>query len=341
MSESSPGPLSGLLVADFSRVLAGPYATMLLADMGAEVVKVESPDGDETRTWTPPARGSAEHAVSTYYLGINRGKRSVALDLRDARDLELAQELARRADVLIQNFRPGGLARFGLDHADRQRGEPRDRLRLDQRVRHRAGGAGAGLRPHGAGGVRPDEPHRRPGRAALPRRHLGVRRDGRQPRGDRHPRRAAAPRRDRAGPARRGQPALVGALRAGQPQFGLRRGRRRALPHGQRPPQRLPVRAAAHRRPRPDHRGGERPAVPQAVRRPRHPGRRRRPAVRPQPRPDREPGRAHAASSSSAWRPGAPTSGSTCWSTRACRADRSTRSTAGSRWPSSSRWNPW
>src|SRR5215203_1640718 len=116
MSESSPGPLSGLLVADFSRVLAGPYATMLLADMGAEVVKVESPDGDETRTWTPPARGSAEHAVSTYYLGVNRGKRSVALDLRDARDLELAQELARRADVLIQNFRPGGLARFGLDH---------------------------------------------------------------------------------------------------------------------------------------------------------------------------------------------------------------------------------
>ena len=59
MSESSPGPLSGLLVADFSRVLAGPYATMLLADMGAEVVKVESPDGDETRTWTPPVRGSA------------------------------------------------------------------------------------------------------------------------------------------------------------------------------------------------------------------------------------------------------------------------------------------
>jgi crotonobetainyl-CoA:carnitine CoA-transferase CaiB-like acyl-CoA transferase len=116
MSESSPGPLSGLLVADFSRVLAGPYATMLLADMGAEVVKVESPDGDETRTWTPPVRGSAEHAVSTYYLGVNRGKRSVALDLRDARDLELAQELARRADVLIQNFRPGGLARFGLDH---------------------------------------------------------------------------------------------------------------------------------------------------------------------------------------------------------------------------------
>ena len=87
------GPLSGLLVADFSRVLAGPYATMLLADLGAEVVKVESPDGDETRTWTPPMRGD----VSTYYLGINRNKRSIALDLRDEADLELAHELLSTA----------------------------------------------------------------------------------------------------------------------------------------------------------------------------------------------------------------------------------------------------
>ena len=72
------GPLEGLLIADFSRVLAGPYATMLLADMGASVVKVEGPAGDETRTWTPPVRDD----VSTYYLGVNRGKRSIALDLR-------------------------------------------------------------------------------------------------------------------------------------------------------------------------------------------------------------------------------------------------------------------
>jgi len=105
------GPLAGLLVADFSRILAGPYATMLLADMGAEVVKVEGPRGDDTRTWTPP-----EHeGVSTYYLGINRGKRSIALDLRDADDAAVARELARRADVVIENFRPGGLAKYGLD----------------------------------------------------------------------------------------------------------------------------------------------------------------------------------------------------------------------------------
>jgi crotonobetainyl-CoA:carnitine CoA-transferase CaiB-like acyl-CoA transferase len=106
------GPLAGLLVADFSRILAGPYATMLLADMGADVIKVEGPAGDDTRTWIPPERDG----VSTYYLGINRGKRSIALDLRDVADADAARELARRADVLIENFKPGGLARYGLDY---------------------------------------------------------------------------------------------------------------------------------------------------------------------------------------------------------------------------------
>src|ERR671927_592160 len=112
-TEPDGGPLQGLLVADFSRVLAGPYASMLLADMGADVVKVESPGGDDTRTWVPPVRDG----VSTYFLGVNRNKRSVALDLKDDHDRGLAQELARRADVLVENFKPGGLARFGLDHA--------------------------------------------------------------------------------------------------------------------------------------------------------------------------------------------------------------------------------
>jgi crotonobetainyl-CoA:carnitine CoA-transferase CaiB-like acyl-CoA transferase len=106
------GPLAGLLVADFSRVLAGPYASMLLADMGADVVKVESPGGDDTRTWMPPVRDG----VSTYFLGVNRNKRSVALDLKDAGDVDLARELAGRADIFLENFKPGGLARFGLDY---------------------------------------------------------------------------------------------------------------------------------------------------------------------------------------------------------------------------------
>jgi len=107
-----PGPLDGLLIADFSRVLAGPYCTMLLGDLGATVVKVESPTGDDTRTWLPPVRDG----VSTYYLAINRNKRSVILDFKDMEDLKLAQELADRADIFIENFKPGGLKRFGLDY---------------------------------------------------------------------------------------------------------------------------------------------------------------------------------------------------------------------------------
>jgi len=93
--------------------LAGPYCTMLLADLGADVIKVESPAGDDTRRWVPPVNDAG---VSTYYLAINRNKRSVALDLDSADDLQAARELIRRADVLVENFRPGGLAKFGLDY---------------------------------------------------------------------------------------------------------------------------------------------------------------------------------------------------------------------------------
>jgi crotonobetainyl-CoA:carnitine CoA-transferase CaiB-like acyl-CoA transferase len=108
----SSGPLDGLLVADFSRVLAGPFAAMTLGDLGADVVKVERPEaGDDTRHWGPPWRGGE----STYYLGLNRNKRSVALDLGDEGDRELARELGERADVLIESFRPGLMATWGLD----------------------------------------------------------------------------------------------------------------------------------------------------------------------------------------------------------------------------------
>jgi crotonobetainyl-CoA:carnitine CoA-transferase CaiB-like acyl-CoA transferase len=117
-ADYQPGPLDGLLVADFSRVLAGPYCTMLLGDLGATVIKVESPIGDETRSWLPPQRDG----VATYYLSINRNKRSITLDFKDATDLRLAHELTARADIFIENFKPGGLKRFGLDYASvRQR----------------------------------------------------------------------------------------------------------------------------------------------------------------------------------------------------------------------------
>ncbi|GAB3885305.1 CaiB/BaiF CoA-transferase family protein [Kibdelosporangium lantanae] len=106
-------PLSGIVVADFSRVLAGPYCTMLLADLGADVIKVESPAGDDTRHWVPPRTADG---VGTYYLSTNRNKRSIALDLATPDDLAVAHELATRADVFIHNFKPGGLTRFDLDH---------------------------------------------------------------------------------------------------------------------------------------------------------------------------------------------------------------------------------
>ena len=131
------GPLAGLLVADFSRILAGPYATMLLADLGAEVVKVEGPGGDDTRTWQPPVRDG----VSTYYLGVNRNKRSVALDLKDPDDLARgpgAGPARRRAGRELQARRAGPV-RPGLRRGRRR--QPARRLRLDQRLRQRPAGA--------------------------------------------------------------------------------------------------------------------------------------------------------------------------------------------------------
>src|SRR3954451_23512106 len=105
-------PLDGILVADFSRVLAGPLAAMVLGDLGADVIKVERPDGgDDTRAWGPPWRDG----VSTYYLALNRNKRSLALDLGDAADRALARRLGERADVMIESFRPGLMASWGLD----------------------------------------------------------------------------------------------------------------------------------------------------------------------------------------------------------------------------------
>lgn len=110
----TPGALDGILVADFSRVLAGPYATMMLADMGAEVVKVERPGvGDDTRHWGPPYGPDGQ---ATYFAGVNRNKRSVAVDLQTPEGLEQARNLASRADVLVHNFRPGVMERLGLGY---------------------------------------------------------------------------------------------------------------------------------------------------------------------------------------------------------------------------------
>jgi crotonobetainyl-CoA:carnitine CoA-transferase CaiB-like acyl-CoA transferase len=114
--------LDGILVADLSRVLAGPLCTMTLGDLGADVIKVERPDGgDDTRTWGPPWVEEG----ATYYLGLNRNKRSVALDLKDPGDLALARELCARADVVVESFRPGTVDRLGLGYEDVARSNPR------------------------------------------------------------------------------------------------------------------------------------------------------------------------------------------------------------------------
>ena len=108
------GALQGLLVADFSRVLAGPYATMLLADLGASVIKVEKPGtGDDTRTWVPPVTPDGR---STYFDSVNRNKQSLALDLTQDRDRKRAINLARQADIMVQNHKVGSLEKYGLDY---------------------------------------------------------------------------------------------------------------------------------------------------------------------------------------------------------------------------------
>jgi len=104
--------LSGLKVLDLSRILAGPYATQMLADLGAEVWKVESPWGDDTRRWGPPFK----EGESAYFLSTNRGKKSLAVNLKDPRGQEVVRRLAAEADVLVENFKAGDLARYGLDY---------------------------------------------------------------------------------------------------------------------------------------------------------------------------------------------------------------------------------
>src|SRR5689334_20452772 len=107
-------PLEDILVVDLSRALAGPHAAMMLADMGARVIKVESPEGDDTRGWGPPFVGPEDDPVSTYYLSANRNKESITLDLKSDDGRRTLTRLVRQADVLIENFRPGVLDRLGF-----------------------------------------------------------------------------------------------------------------------------------------------------------------------------------------------------------------------------------
>jgi crotonobetainyl-CoA:carnitine CoA-transferase CaiB-like acyl-CoA transferase len=108
---SPPLPLAGIRVLDFSHALAGPYCTMMLGDLGADVIKVEPPKGDHSRQWGPPFI----NGESSYFLSVNRNKRSVVLDLKRPAALRIAEKLAMASDVVVENFKPGTMARFGLD----------------------------------------------------------------------------------------------------------------------------------------------------------------------------------------------------------------------------------
>ena len=120
MTSSLP-PLDGLTVLDFSHALAGPYCTMLMAAYGAKVIKVEGPEGDIGRTWGPPFHG----ADASYFVGLNSGKQSLAIDLKTSQGLDACRKLAATADILIENFRPGTMNRLGLDYASLSAANPR------------------------------------------------------------------------------------------------------------------------------------------------------------------------------------------------------------------------
>jgi len=122
------GPLEGIKVLDLTRVLAGPFATQILADLGAEIIKVERPgSGDDTRGWGPPyvkdAQGN-DTAETTYFVSCNRGKKSVTLDLADAQAQQRIRDIAGRCDVLIENYKVGALARYGLDYVSMHQHHP-------------------------------------------------------------------------------------------------------------------------------------------------------------------------------------------------------------------------
>ncbi len=258
-------PYEGLRVLDLSRVLAGPWATQILADLGADVVKVEQPEkGDDTRLWGPPYltdRDGNPTRESAYYLCTNRNKRSVAIDLTRPEGQDLIRRLAAQSDVLVENFRVDGLKKYGLDYASLAGRQRPPGLLLDHRLRpDRADARTRRLRPADPGDGRADEHHRPPRRPAGRRPGQGRRRRRRRVHralcDHRHPGGARPPPGHRPRPAHR-----HGAVR--HPGRGPRQPgdehpvvRGLARPDGQRPPQRRPLPGVRHRhRPhRPRHR---------------------------------------------------------------------------------------
>ena len=128
-------PLEGIRVIELARILAGPWAGQTLADLGADVIKVEAPEGDDTRRWGPPFIEAGGETTAAYFHATNRGKRSITCDFRTAEGQEVVRRLVADADVVIENFKVGGLEKYGLDYASLRAGEPPADLLLDHRLR--------------------------------------------------------------------------------------------------------------------------------------------------------------------------------------------------------------
>ena len=330
-------PLDGLLVADFSRVLAGPYATMLLGDLGADVVKVERPGtGDDTRAWGPPWAGSD----STYYLVTNRNKRSVALDLTDEGDRELARRLGERADVLVESFRPGLMAEWGLDGDTLRERNPG--LVSCSVTAFGTGEAGRALPGYdfllqAMGGLMhvtgdPDGPPTKVGAAVVDLIAGLLAANGIQ---------GALLERERTGRGRHVEVSLMDSALTALLNQGIvvGGGRRRALAPRQPAPEHRPLPAVRDRRPARRRRGRQRPAVRAAVRgaRPRRAGRER--ALRHQRRPRRAPRGPRAAALGGVRAPRRRPLGRGRCAPPPSRSARSTASTRRSRSPTSWAWS--
>ena len=232
-------PLQGIRVIELARILAGPWAGQVLADLGADVIKVENPDGgDDTRKWGPPfvTGHDGENLSAAYYHSCNRGKRSIAVDFSTPEGAETMRKLVATADVLIENFKLGGLKKYGLDYESLRKLNPKlvycsiTGFGQDGPYAPRAGydfiiqGMSGLMSITGAGRRRAAEGRRR-----------GLRHFHRPLFGDRHPGRAAPCRGDRRGPVHRHGAVRRADLRARQPEPQLSRLRQAAGADGQRP----------------------------------------------------------------------------------------------------------
>ena len=232
-----PKPLAGLRVLELARILAGPWAGQMLADLGADVIKVERKGtGDDTRGWGPPFVEGADgkHIGSAYFHSANRGKRSIEMDFESEDGKRIVRKLAARSDILIENFKVGGLAKFGLDYKSLAPECPRliycsvTGFGQDGPYAKRAG---YDLMAQGMGGIM--DLTGMAGRRADPRRHGDLRHLHRLLFGDRHPGRAGAAREDRQGLLRRHRAGRFHRRRAGQPGAQLSGVRQGAQAHRQ------------------------------------------------------------------------------------------------------------